>query len=107
MAKKADVLLIEKTEGTSVMNKILMLGAVGAALIVAAPASAQITFGAGPNGFGVHVGPNAPDYNWRAGRRDNWRDRDFRDSYGNCEIVRERTVNRSGRVVYSTHRICD
>ena len=91
------------------MNKLLALAAVGAALIVAAPASAQVYFGAGPNGFGVHIGPNAPDYNWRADRRDNWRGRDFRNSYGygSCETVRERTVNRSGRVVYSTHRICD
>jgi hypothetical protein len=93
------------------MNKLLALAAVGTALIVAAPASAQVSFGfgGGPNGFGVHIGPNAPDYNWRADRRDNWRGRDFRNSYGygGCETVRERTVNRSGRVVYSTHRICD
>jgi hypothetical protein len=33
------------------MNKILALGAVGAALVLAAPASAQVSFGVGPNGF--------------------------------------------------------
>jgi hypothetical protein len=95
------------TEGILTMNKLLVLAAVGTTLITAAPASAQVYFGAGPNGFGVHIGPNAPDHNWRAGRRDNWRDRDFRSSYGSCETVRERTVTRSGRVVYTTHRICD
>jgi hypothetical protein len=53
------------------MNRLLVLAAVGTTLIVAAPASAQVYFGAGPNGFDVHIGPNALDYNWRTDRRDN------------------------------------
>ena len=85
------------------MNKLLALAVVGTALIVAAPASAQISFGVGPNGFGVNVGPhdNYGAYNYGA------YDYAPRHSYASCEIVRERTVNRQGRPVYTTHRICD
>jgi hypothetical protein len=41
------------------MNKLLVLAAVGTTLIVAGPASAQISFSVGPNGFGVHLGQNS------------------------------------------------
>ena len=81
--------------------KKLLIGAVAAtALAIASvPASGQFYAGADPGGVGVRVGPFGvgvgPDYAWRDGY------------YGDCRIVRDRTITPSGRVIVTRHRICD
>ncbi|ARQ00466.1 hypothetical protein [Pseudorhodoplanes sinuspersici] len=95
--------------------KTLLFGVAAAgALLVAAPASAQVYFGADPGGVGVQVGPIGagvgPRY-W-----DDWRYRDgpyrraYRDSYaygGDCRTIRSRTTTPGGRVIVKTRRVCD
>jgi hypothetical protein len=82
------------------MKKLLIgVVAVTALAIASVPASAEIWAGANEGGVGVRVGPLGvgvgPDYAYR--------DR----YYGDCRIVRERTVTPSGRVIMTRHRICD
>jgi hypothetical protein len=97
------------------MRALLFAAAATVALGVAAPASAQVYFGAGPEGAGVGVGPFelgvGPRYGWRDhGWRDHgWRDHDhWRDAYAyDCRVVRERIVTPSGRMIFKSHRECD
>ena len=81
-------------------TRALLIGAtlltLGAA---AAPASAQVFFGAGPGGVGVGVGD--PYYN------DGYRRRHWRGDYASdCRVVRERIVTPSGRRIVRTRQIC-
>jgi hypothetical protein len=85
------------------MRNILFATLAGAALLAAAPASAQVYFGADPGGAGVQVGPLrfgvGPRY-WDHG----YRDYDY--AYG-CPMVRERVVTPRGNVIWRTRRECD
>jgi hypothetical protein len=98
------------------MRKLLFATAAAAALVAAAPASAQVYVGADPGGAGVRVGPFAfgigPDYGWR----DPYWDRRYRDPYWrngyyaygtDCPLIRERIVTASGRVIFRTRPACD
>jgi hypothetical protein len=94
------------------MKKFLFVAAAVAAVGFAAPASAQIAAGVGPAGVGVQVGPVGagvgPAYGPRYGH-DGYRDgyRSHRAyGYANCRTIRERIVRPSGRVIYSTKRVC-
>jgi hypothetical protein len=84
------------------MRNILFATLAGAALLAAAPASAQVYFGADPGGAGVQVGPLrlgvGPRY-WDPG----YRDYDY--AYG-CPLVRERVVTPRGNVIWRTRREC-
>ena len=81
--------------------KKLLIGAVTvtALAIASVPASAEFWAGADEGGVGVRVGPLGvgvgPDYAYRSGY------------YGDCRVVRERTVTPSGRMIVTSHRICD
>jgi hypothetical protein len=84
------------------MRKILLASLAAAAVLAAAPASAQVYFGADPGGAGVQVGP----FGFGVGPR--YWDRGYRDydyAYG-CPVVRERVVTPRGNVVIRTHREC-
>jgi hypothetical protein len=87
------------------MRKIL-LTTLAAAVFAAAPASAQVYFGADPGGAGIQVGP----FGFGVGPRYyGYRDYGYRDydyAYG-CPLVRERIVTPSGRVIWRMHRSCD
>jgi hypothetical protein len=94
------------------MKKLLLIGSVAAAaLVAAAPASAQFYGGAGPDGVGVQVGPFGagvgPGYGWR----DRYYDRGYTTGYsyspGECRVIRERVQTDSGRLIIRTRRICD
>jgi hypothetical protein len=79
------------------MKKLLLGSAAAAVLLIAAPASAQVYFGADPyNGVGVQVGPVGagvgPAYSYRAPE---------------CRVIRERVVTPSGRVIVQSQRVCD
>lgn len=95
------------------MRKVL-LGLIAAATLgVAAPASAQVYFGADPGGVGVQVGPIGAGVGPRYGD-DDWRYRHHRHrgyrayAYGeDCRVIRSRTVTPSGRVIVRTRQICD
>lgn len=85
------------------MKKLLFAATAAVALMAAAPASAQVYFGADPSGAGVRVGPFGfgvgPSYD------PYWRDGYY--TYGaECPLVRERIVTPSGRVIFRTHRVC-
>ena len=75
--------------------RLAILGAViGATLLGALPASAEVVIRAGEGGVAVH-------------ERDGNRHRnDWRRHRAECRVVRERTVTRSGRVIIRTHRTC-
>ena len=78
------------------MKKFLLGSVAAAALLIAAPASAQLYFGADPYGAGVQVGP----LGFGVGAPYAYRNPD-------CRIIRERTVSPSGRVIVRSQRICD
>jgi hypothetical protein len=85
--------------------KKLLIGAVAAAglAIASVPASAQFYAGADPGGVGVQVGP----FGVGVGPRYGWHGRDhYAYGYGDCRIVRERTVTPSGRVIVERRRVC-
>lgn len=93
------------------MKKLLLGLTAAATLGVAAPASAQVYFGADPGGVGVQVGPIGagvgPRY-WDDGWRH--RHRGYRAAYAygeDCRVIRSRTVTPSGRVIVRTRQICD
>lgn len=90
------------------MKKLLFGIAAAGALFVAAPASAQVYFGADPGGVGVQVGPVGAGVGPRY--HDDWRYRhSYRDSYargGECRTIRSRTVTPSGREIIKTRRVC-
>ncbi len=75
--------------------RLAILGAViGATLLGALPASAEVVIRAGQGGVAVH-------------ERDSYRHRnDWRRHHAECRVVRERIVTRSGRVIIRTHRTC-
>lgn len=75
--------------------RLAILGAViGATLLGALPASAEVVIRAGEGGVAVH-------------ERDGNRHRnDWRRHHAECRVVRERIVTRSGRVIIRTHRTC-
>ena len=90
--------------------KRLLFGLAAVAIIgIAAPASAQVFLGADSRGAGVQLGPlgvgvgprfNDDGYRHRRGY-------DANDAYyGNCRMIRVRTVTRHGHVRYRTRRIC-
>lgn len=84
------------------MRTILMATAAAAALGMAAPASAQVYFGADPGGAGVQVGP----FGFGVGPRyDRGYYRDYDYAY-RCPMVRERIVTPRGEVVYRMRRDC-
>jgi hypothetical protein len=85
------------------MRALLFAAAATLALGVAAPASAQVYLGGGPEGAGVAVGPFGFGVGPRYGWRDHWRS----DYAYDCPVVRERFVTPSGRVVIRSHRECD
>jgi hypothetical protein len=91
------------------MRKLLITAAAAGTLVAAAPASAQVYFGADPGGVGVGVGPVefgvGPRYDPYRYRY--WRDRDEYAYAGECRVTRERIETPSGRVIYRTHRDCD
>jgi hypothetical protein len=88
------------------MRKLVFAAAAAAALVAAAPASAQVYFGADPGGVGVQVGPLGagvgPRYDPYAYRGDAYH------AYGaaNCSTTRERVVTPSGRTIFKTRRVC-
>jgi hypothetical protein len=93
------------------MRKIVFTMLAAAAVFAAAPASAQVYFGAGPGGAGVQIGPfgfgvgprhyGYRDYDYDYG----YRDYGYSDDYG-CPLVRERVVTPRGHVIYRTRREC-
>jgi hypothetical protein len=90
------------------MRKILFTTLAAAAVFAAAPASAQLYFGASPGGAGVQVGPFGfgvgPRYGY--GYRDyDYGYRDYDSAYG-CPLVRERIVTPRGNVIYRMRREC-
>jgi hypothetical protein len=82
------------------MRRILLLVAAAATTLAlaAAPASAQVRFGAGPGG--VEFGFGDHDRGWHRGWHDYGSARD-------CRVTRERVVTPSGHVIYRTNRDCD
>jgi len=92
--------------------KKLLIGAVAATTLVIAsmPASAQFYAGADPGGVGVQLGPFGAGV---SPRYDHWRNDHYaygygdRYGYGDCRILRQRTVTPSGRVIVERRRVCD
>ena len=80
-------------------TRALLIGATLLTLGAAAPASAQVYFGAGPGGVGVGVG-DPYDHGYR---RHHWRG----DYASECRVVRERIITPSGRRIIKERRICD
>jgi hypothetical protein len=96
------------------MNKLIFAAIGVMALSLAAPASAQLGFGAGPGGVGVQLGPfgagvgpgygSAPRHRW---------DRSY-DTYGydrsygsaDCRLVRQHVRTFGARWIVRTHRVC-
>ena len=85
--------------------KKLLIGAVAATglAIASVPASAQFYAGADPGGVGVQVGPFAAG----VGPRYGWYGHDhYAYGYGDCRIIRERSMTPSGRVIVERRRVC-
>ncbi|MBX9844606.1 MAG: hypothetical protein K2Z80_22630 [Xanthobacteraceae bacterium] len=83
----------------------LLIGAVAATglALASVPASAQFYAGADPGGVGVQVGP----FGVGVGPRYGWYGHDHHAyGYGDCRIVRERSVTPSGRVIVERRRVC-
>ncbi len=93
------------------MKKVLFGLAAAGALFVAAPASAQVYFGADPGGVGVQVGPVGAGVGPRYMDNGRYHHRHtYRDSYaygGDCRTIRSKTTTPSGRVIVKTRRECD
>jgi len=93
------------------MKKLLIGIAAAGAMFVAAPASAQVYFGADPGGVGVQVGPVGAGVGPRyMDDRRHYHGRAYRDSYargGDCRTIRSKTTTPSGRVVIKTRRVCN
>lgn len=83
------------------MRKILLTTLAATAVFAAAPASAQLYFGADPGGAGVQVGP----FGFGVGPRYDYGYRDYDSAYG-CPLVRERIVTPRGNVIYRMRREC-
>lgn len=79
------------------MKKLFLVSTAAAALLTAAPATAQVYFGADPYyGAGVQVGP----LGFGLGPAYSYRDPD-------CRIIRRETVTPGGRVIVRSQQICD
>ena len=92
------------------MKKLLFGVAAAGTLFIAAPASAQVYFGADPGGVGVQIGPVGAGVGARYSDYDRPYRRSYRDSYaygGDCRVIRSRTMTPSGREVIRTRRVCD
>jgi hypothetical protein len=87
------------------MRKLLIGLTAAAALGVAAPASAQVYFGAGPGGVEVGVGgPRYYDHGYYGHRyRPGYRAYAYGDD---CRVIRSRVETPSGRVIIKTRRVC-
>ena len=83
------------------MRKLLFAAAAVAALVAAAPASAQVYYD--EPGAGVQIGP----FGFGVGPRYGWRDRAYHAYGADCPLVRERILTASGRVIFRTHRVCE
>jgi hypothetical protein len=83
------------------MRKILLTTLAAAAVFAAAPASAQVYFGADPGGAGVQIGP----FGFGVGPRYGYGYRDYDYAY-ECPLVRERIVTPRGNVIYRMRRDC-
>jgi hypothetical protein len=98
----------DTTRKEKVMRKFIAVLAAAAALGVAAPASAQVYFGAGPGGVELGVGDGYRGYrgyghrHWGDGPR--WRGGAY--AWGRCRVIRERIVRPNGRVVVRTREVC-
>ncbi len=102
--------LAQQNNKEDVMKKLLFGVAAATALFVAAPASAQVYFGADPGGVGVQVGPVGAGVGPRYMDGRYHHRRAYRDSYaygGDCRVIRSRTITPSGREVIRTRRVCD
>jgi hypothetical protein len=78
--------------------KALLIGLTTAATLgLAAPASAQVFFGAGPGG--VEVGVGGPRYYHPP--------RAYYYGGDDCRVIRERIIRPSGRVVFRERQVCD
>jgi hypothetical protein len=84
------------------MRKLLLASLAAAAVLAAAPASAQLFVGADRSGAGVQVGPLGVGVGPRFGYGYRAYDRD----YASCPLVRERIVTPYGHVIWRTHRDC-
>jgi hypothetical protein len=85
------------------MKKLLFAAATGALLVAAVPASAQLYFGADPDGAGIQTGPFGLGVGPRCDRYPDG----YADEYGApCPLVRERIVTSSGRVIFRTRPAC-
>ena len=76
-----------------------MLLATAAAIMLAAPAAAQVYFRDGPGGFDVRVG-----HEFSYGER--YYDRDWADGSDHCRTISSRMALPNGRVTYRTRRVC-
>ena len=88
------------------MKKLLVIAAVAASALIAAPASAQGWGGGadvyvGPGGAGVHFGD---DGYWRHRRYGH--PGFYAYGAGDCRVIRERIVTPYGRVIIKTRREC-
>jgi hypothetical protein len=89
------------------MKKLLIAASAVAMLAIASvPASADFYAGAGPSGVGVQVGPLGIGVGPRFSDGPYWRDGYQAYGYGDCRIVRQRTVTPSGRVIITRERVC-
>lgn len=84
------------------MRRLLLITAL-ATVGLTAPAAAQVYGYADPGGVGVRVGPLGAGI----GSDPYWRHRHYSYGYGECQLIRERIITPSGRVIFQTRRICD
>lgn len=91
------------------MKKLLFVAAAITALGLAAPAGAQVYFGAGPGGVGVQLDSGDGRYRGHRGHYGYRGERGYDRGYSyasDCRVVRSRVVTQSGRIVVRTRRIC-
>jgi hypothetical protein len=94
-----------RTKRKGSMKKLLLIAAAVAAVIFAAPASAQVNIRAGESGVKVRVGGPGPHVHrhHRVHRHHHVRGHFAR---GHCRSVTSRTVTPGGRVIVKTRRVC-
>jgi hypothetical protein len=90
------------------MKKLLIAASAAAAVaLTTLPASADYYADPAP-GVGVQVGPFGvgvgPAYGWHD---PSWHRGQYSYGYGDCRIIRERTVTPSGKVIIERRRVCD
>jgi hypothetical protein len=93
--------------------KKLLIAAAAATTLLAVPAMADELFvGADQSGVGVQVGPFGVGIGPRFSGDPYYRDYHATDGTyaaapGECQIIRERYVTPSGRVIVRQHRLCN